>query len=74
MDFDVSGGKTHKEQLVMEQRDIFGLFVRTFESVTYTKMLLTAGSVNLGGMGVISTLGQGGGSMCHCNKKKMGGL
>jgi hypothetical protein len=57
----MNGGKTHKLQLVMGRRDIFGLFVRTFESATYTKMLLTTGSVNLGGMGVISTLGQGGG-------------
>jgi hypothetical protein len=52
--------------------DIFGLFVCTFESATYTKLLLTTGRLNHGGMGLISTLGQGG--MCHSSKKKMGGL
>jgi hypothetical protein len=57
----------------MEQKDIFSLSVRTFESATYTKMVLTTGNMNPGGMGVKSTLGQGGeGSMYHCNKKKMG--
>jgi hypothetical protein len=45
---------------MMEQMDIFGLFDRTFELATYTKMLLTTGSMNHGGMGVRSTLGQGG--------------
>jgi hypothetical protein len=58
----------------MGQMDIFGLFIRTFELATYTKMLLTTGSMNHGGMGVRSTLGQGGGSMCHSSKKKMGRL
>jgi hypothetical protein len=50
-------------------KDIFGHSVCTIKSATYTKMLLTTGNKNLGGMGIKSTLGQGGGSMCHCNKK-----
>jgi hypothetical protein len=52
----------------------FGHFVHTFQSATYTKLLLTIGSLNHGGMGLKSTLGQGGGSMCQCGKKKMGEL
>jgi hypothetical protein len=40
--------------------DIFSLFVRIFESATYTKSLLTTGNLNHGGMGLRSTLGQGG--------------
>jgi hypothetical protein len=54
----------------MEQKGIFGLSVHTFESATYTKILLTTENMSLGGTGVKSTLGQGGGSLCHCNKKK----
>jgi hypothetical protein len=56
---------------VEEQLDIFGL-VRTIESATYIKLGLTTGNMNLGGMGIISTLGQGGGCMCHCNQVKDG--
>jgi hypothetical protein len=48
----------------------FGLFVHTFESATYTEMVLTTGIMNLGGMSIITTLGQGEGCMCHCNPKK----
>jgi hypothetical protein len=60
---------------VTEQRDIFSLFVRTFESATYTKMLLATGNVNLGGMGVISTLGQGGRQYVSLQQgKKMGAV
>jgi hypothetical protein len=54
--------------------DNFSLFIHTFESATYTNLLLTTESLNHGGMSLKTTLGQGGGSMCHNNKKKMGGL
>jgi hypothetical protein len=57
---------------VRGQRDIFDLSVHTFEPATYNKIVLTTGNMNLGGMDIKSTLGQGGGCMCHCNKKKMG--
>jgi hypothetical protein len=40
--------------------DIFSHFVHTIEPATYTKMMLTAGNMSLGGMGIESTLGQGG--------------
>jgi CTP-dependent riboflavin kinase len=42
-----------------EQKDIFSHFVRTIESATYTEMFLTTGNMNLEGMGIKSTLGQG---------------
>jgi hypothetical protein len=45
---------------VGEQKDIFGVFVHTTESATYTKMMLTTGIMNLRGMGIKTTLGQGG--------------
>jgi hypothetical protein len=44
----MSGGKTHKYQLMTGRMHNFGLFVCTFESATYTKLLLTTGSLNHG--------------------------
>jgi hypothetical protein len=58
---------------MMGQMDIRRLFFRTSESATYTKLLLTIGNLNHGGMGLKYTLGQGEGSMCHISKKKMEG-
>ena len=43
---EVSGGKTHTKQLGTGRMDIHGLCVRTFESATYTILLLTFGSSN----------------------------
>jgi hypothetical protein len=60
------GGKTHTEQLKTGHIDILSHFVCTFELAPYTILLLTYGSPN---HGRCSTLGQGGGSMCHANKK-----
>jgi hypothetical protein len=70
MNIEVSGGKTHSKLLVTEQMDIFCLFVRTFESATYTKILLTAGSSNHREMDVRSTLGQGGEAVCVTAARK----
>jgi hypothetical protein len=56
----------------MEQMDIFGLFVCTFESATYTKTLLTTGSVNHGGMGKIY-FGTGGRQYVSLQQEKDGG-
>jgi hypothetical protein len=58
---------------VEEQEDIFGLSVRTIEPATYTKMLLTTRNMNLGGMGVKSTLGQGGRQYVSLQQEKDGG-
>jgi hypothetical protein len=74
MNIEVSGGKTHSKLLVMEKMDIFCLYVRTFESATYTIILLTTGSVNYKGMGIISPLGQGEAVCVTITRKKMGGL
>jgi hypothetical protein len=35
-------------------------------------MVVTTGITNVERMGLISTLGQGGGCMCHCNQEKDG--
>jgi hypothetical protein len=39
------------QQLMQEQKDIFGLFVHTSEPATYTNLLLATVSPNLGGKG-----------------------
>jgi hypothetical protein len=52
--------------------DIFGLFVHTIKSATYTKMVLTTGIMNLGGMGIITTLGQGGRQYVSLQQEKDG--
>jgi hypothetical protein len=56
-----------------EQMDISGLFVPTFEPATYTKILLTTGSVNHREMDVRSTLGQGGRQYVSLQQEKDGG-
>jgi hypothetical protein len=49
---EVSGGKTHTKQSETGCMDIRGLFVHTFESATYTILLLTVGSSNHGEKGM----------------------
>jgi hypothetical protein len=60
MIFEVSGGKTHRLQLMTGRKDIFGLFVRTFDPATYIKILLTIGSLNHGENGGEIYFGTGG--------------
>jgi hypothetical protein len=45
--------------MVTGQTDIFGQFVHTFESATYTKLLLITGNSNHGGMGLKSERSDG---------------
>jgi hypothetical protein len=53
--------------------DIFGHFVCAIEPATYTKMVLTTGIMNLGGMGIKYTLGQGGRLHVSLQPEKDGG-
>jgi hypothetical protein len=62
------------QQLMQEQKDIFGRFVHTSELATYTNLLLAIGYPNLGGKGTKIYFGIGGDNMCHYNKKKRWGV
>jgi hypothetical protein len=57
---EMSGGKTHTNQLGTGRMDIHGLFVRTFELDSYTILLLSDGSSNHGGKGNVIYFGTGG--------------
>jgi hypothetical protein len=59
--------------MVTGRMDIHGQFVRTSESATDTKLLVTTGSSNHGGMGLKSTLGQGGRQYVSQWQEKDGG-
>jgi hypothetical protein len=73
MNSEVSGGKTHRKQMVTGRKDIFGLFVHTFESATYTKILLTIGSLNHVEMGGEIYFGTGGRQYVSLQQEKDGG-
>jgi hypothetical protein len=71
---EVSGGKTHKYQLVTGRMDILGRFVRTFESATYTILLLTTGSWNHGGFESMIYFGTGGRQYVSLQQKRWGAV
>jgi hypothetical protein len=50
---DESGGTTHRKQLETGRMDIHGLFIRTFESASYTKLLVTFENSNHGEIGSV---------------------
>jgi hypothetical protein len=56
---EVSGGETHTQQMVTGRMYILSLFVCTFEVTTYTKLLLTIGSLKHGGFESIIYIGTG---------------
>jgi hypothetical protein len=54
--------------------DIFGLFVHTIESATYTILLRTIGSLNHGGIGSVIYFGTGAKQYVSLQqRKKIGG-